>query len=143
MDTEIVRRALEGRSVLVIDDNHYLRDVVRAIFELEGAIVFEAATVREAQALLESHTPDAIVTDLELGSDRGGGIEILQHVKRRMLTAAVVLFTGRGIEYEEVCSFGFDAVLLKPSSTDALVSTIVGAVGRARRTATRVMLPAA
>jgi CheY-like chemotaxis protein len=126
-----------GLSVLVIDDHHYLRDVVRAILEVEGAVVFEAASLGEAQALLENGVPDAVVTDLELRSETRGGLLILEHVKRWSPACAVVLFTGRADAFDELCGIGFDAVLLKPTSTTDLVAAVLAAVGRCRRTANR------
>jgi CheY-like chemotaxis protein len=122
--------------VLVIDDHDNLRDVVRAILELEGAVVFEAAGLGQAHALLENGVPDAIITDLELRSETRGGLLILEHVKRWSPACAVVLFTGRADAYDELCD-GFDAVLLKPTSTTDLVAAILAAVGRCRRTANR------
>jgi CheY-like chemotaxis protein len=131
------RSSCAGLSVLVVDDHHYLRDVVRAILEVEGAVVFEAASLREAHALLENGVPDAVVTDLELHSETHGGLLILEHVKRWSPACAVVLFTGRADAYDELCGIGFDAALLKPTSTTDLVAAVLTAVGRCRRTANR------
>jgi DNA-binding response OmpR family regulator len=123
--------------VLVIDDNHYLRDVVRAILELEGAVVFEAASLGQAQALLEKDVPDAIVTDLQLRSEERAGVVLLEHVKRRFPVCAVLVLTGRADAYDELCGIGFDGVLLKPTSTTDLVAALLVALGRYRRTANR------
>jgi CheY-like chemotaxis protein len=136
MALQDARPSCAGLSVLVIDDHDYLRDVVRTILEFEGAVVSEAASLGQAHALLESGVPDAIVTDLELRSEARGGLLILEHVKRSSPACAVVLFTGRADAYEELCD-GFDAVLLKPTSTTDLVSAVLTAVGRCRRTANR------
>ena len=136
MALQDARPSCAGLSVLVIDDHDYLRDVVRSILEFEGAVVSEAASLGDAQALLESGVPDAIVTDLELRSEARGGLLILEHVKRRSPACAVLLFTGRADAYEERCD-EFDAVLLKPTSTTDLVTAVLTAVGRCRRTANR------
>jgi len=86
---------------------------------------------------LENGVPDAIVTDLELRSETRGGLLILEHVKRWSPACAVVLFTGRADAHDELCGIGFDAVLLKPTSTTDLVAAVLAAVGRYRRTAHR------
>jgi CheY-like chemotaxis protein len=143
MALQHARPSCAGLSVLVIDDNHYLRDVVRTILELEGALVFEAASLGQAQALLEKDVPDAIVTDLQLSSEECGGVVILEHVKRRFPVCAVVVLTGRANAYDELRGIGFDAVLLKPTSTTNLVAAVLAAVGRYRRTATRYTSTAA
>ena len=121
---------------MVIDDNHYLRDVLRAIFEREGADVLDAVSVEHAQALLDRVLPDAIVTDLELRSDPPGGMVILEHVKRRCADCAVLLLTGRTDAYDTLCRVGFDAVLLKPAPTTTLIAAVLTAIER-RRQSTR------
>jgi DNA-binding response OmpR family regulator len=67
----------------------------------------------------------------------------LEHVKRRFPVCAVVVLTGRANAYDELRGIGFDAVLLKPTSTTALVAAVLAAVGRYRRTATRPISTAA
>jgi DNA-binding response OmpR family regulator len=128
---------------LVIDDNHYLRDVLRAIFEREGADVLEAVSVEQAQALLNRVVPDAIVTDLELRSDPPGGVVILQRVKQRFSDCAVLLLTGRTDAYDTLCRVGFDAVLLKPTPTTTLIAAVLAAIGRRRREPARDITTAA
>ena len=129
--------ACAGLSVLVIDDNHYLRGVVRAILEHEGAVVLEAAGVGQAQTLMEPGLPDAVITDLELRPEGRGGVLILDHVKRRSPSCPVLLLTGRSDEYEELCGIGFDEVLLKPTSTTALIGAILVAIRRGRSDSSR------
>lgn len=129
--------ACAGLSVLVIDDNHYLRGVVRAILEHEGAVVLDAASVGQAQTLLESALPDAVITDLELRPEGRGGVLILEHVKRRSRSCPVLLLTGRSDEYEELCDIGFDEVLLKPTPTTVLIGAILAAIGRGRSDSSR------
>ena len=126
------RPACAGLSVLVIDDNHYLRGVVRAILEREGAVVLDAASVGQAQTLLEPALPDAVITDLELRPEGRGGVLILEHVKRRSPSCPVLLLTGRSDAYEELCDIGFDEVLLKPTPTTALIGAILAAIRRGR-----------
>lgn len=126
------RRACAGLSVLVIDDNHYLRDVLRMILEREGATVLDAASVAQAQTLLDRYVPDAVVTDLELFPAVRGGVSILDVVKRRYSSCPVVLLTGRSDTYEELCEIGFDEVVFKPAPTTALIGAILAAIRRCR-----------
>jgi DNA-binding response OmpR family regulator len=137
MALQDARQSCSGLSVLVIDDNQYLRDVVRAILELEGAVVCDAATLEHAQALLETSVTDAIVTDLQLWSEERAGVVLLEHVKRRFPVCAVLVLTDRADAYDGLCGIGFDAVLLKPTSTSDLIAAVLASVGRCRRTANR------
>jgi DNA-binding response OmpR family regulator len=126
------RPACAGLSVLVIDDNHYLRDVVRLILEHEGAAVLDAAGVAQAQTLLECVVPDAVVTGFDLFPEVRGGVLILERVKRRYPSCPVVLLTGRSDTYEELREIGFDEVLFKPAPTTVLIGAILAAVRRCR-----------
>ena len=129
--------ACAGLSVLVIDDNHYLRGVVRAILEHEGAVVLDAASVGQAQTLLEPALPDAVITDLELRPEERGGVLILEQVKRRSPSCPVLLLTGRSDAYDELREVGFDEVLLKPTPTTALIGAILAAIRRGRSDSSR------
>ena len=131
------RFACAGLSVLVIDDNHYLRDVVRVILEREGATVLDAASVAQAQAVLERYVPDAVVTDLEVFPDVRGGVQMLDFVKRRYSSCPVVLLTGRSDTYEELCEIGFDEVVFKPASTTVLIGAVLAAIRRYRSASKR------
>jgi DNA-binding response OmpR family regulator len=131
------RSACAGLSVLVIDDNHYLRDVVRVILEREGATVLDAASVAQAQAVLERYVPDAVVTDLEVFPEVRGGVLMLDFVKRRYSSCPVVLLTGRSDTYEELCEIGFDEVVFKPASTTALIGAVLAAIRRYRSASKR------
>jgi DNA-binding response OmpR family regulator len=132
------RSACAGLSVLVIDDNHYLRDVVRVILEHEGAAVLDAAGIAQAQTLLECVVPDAVITDFDLYPEVRGGVLILERVKRRYPSCPVVLLTGRSDTYDELCEIGFDEVVFKPASTTALVGAILAAIRRCRSDSKRV-----
>src|SRR5258705_7262744 len=129
--------ACAGLSVLVIDDDHYMRAVIRAILEHEGAVVLDAASVGQAQTLLEPALPDAVITDLELRPEGRGGVLILEHVKRRSPSCPVLLLTGRSDAYDELREVGFDEVLLKPTPTTALIGAILAAIRRRRSDSSR------
>jgi two-component system OmpR family response regulator len=131
------RSACAGVSVLVIDDNHYLRDVVRVILEREGATVLDTASVQQARAVLERYVPDVIITDLEVFPEIRGGVQMLDFVKRRYSSCPVVLLTGRSDTYEELCAIGFDEVVFKPASTTALIGAVLAAIRRCRSESTR------
>jgi len=125
-------RPCTGLSILVVDDNRNLRELLRAVFEDAGAVVRDAASVEQAQTLLEHALPDAVITDLELLPEERGGVSILEHGKGRAPSCAVVLLTGRSDEYDELCGIGFDEVLLKPKRTADLISSILATTARCR-----------
>ena len=51
-------------TVLVVDDETPLRDLIRAYLERDGYTVVEASTGKEALSAAALHNPDIIVLDL-------------------------------------------------------------------------------
>jgi EAL domain-containing protein (putative c-di-GMP-specific phosphodiesterase class I)/CheY-like chemotaxis protein len=82
-------------SVLLVDDDAFLRDVTAEMLSQVGSYrVLAAADGTEALALLEAAAdhPDAIVCDLDMaGMD---GIQLLRHLGERHYRGTVVLMSG-------------------------------------------------
>jgi len=87
-------------SVLVVDDEVFVRESLRDLLENEGYRVIEASTVREAVQTLESESPGAIVTDLRM--PREGGLVLLQEARKLGVEAPIVVLTGVGTVSEAV-----------------------------------------
>jgi len=62
---------LDGRRVLVVDDEAEARALLSHVFEHAGALVTTAASSREAWALLQLETPDVLVSDIEMPVEDG------------------------------------------------------------------------
>ena len=80
---------------LVVDDSMLIRHTVCRLLEEHGFRVETATNGLEAVALLESHLPDLIVTDLQMPKMTGG--ELITELKRRPTTQTipVVVISGR------------------------------------------------
>jgi CheY-like chemotaxis protein len=126
---EQARALCAGRTVLVVDDRDTVRGVLRAMLEDAGASVLEAATVVQAQTLLEQFQPDAVLTDLELTPQWRGGVAVLEHVKRRA-PCPVLLLTAWSDELEQLRTLGFDVVLLKPLPPADLIAAVASVIQR-------------
>lgn len=84
-------------TVLLVDDHDLIRDGLAGVFALEPSmqVVGAAKTVAEALALDEKHSPDVIITDLQLQD--GTGLDIVRAVRgRRPQTGLVVLTMHSG-----------------------------------------------
>lgn len=84
-------------TVLLVDDHDLIRDGLAGVFALEPSmqVVGAAKTVAEALALDEKHSPDVIITDLQLQD--GTGLDIVRAVRgRRPHTGLVVLTMHSG-----------------------------------------------
>ena len=88
---------LIGASVLVVDDDSDVRELLRASFERHGAIVSSAASVEEALAILMAHTVDLIVSDI--GMPNRDGYSLISAVR-----GAYIVNNLPAIAYTALCS---------------------------------------
>jgi DNA-binding response OmpR family regulator len=108
----------DKHSVLIVDDEISLLNSLIAFFEDENFDVLGASTGEEALAILESHTPDAVVLDMRLpGID---GNEVVIKAKSKGCNAHFFIHTG-STDYtlpKELLNLGMqpDHVFHKPVS---------------------------
>jgi two-component system response regulator ResD len=118
-------RVAEPRTVLVVDDEPTIAEVVARYLERAG---YETATTgdgREALRLAAEHRPDLIVLDVMLPGL--GGIEVL----RRLAAAGgprtpVILLTAKGEHDDKLVGLrsGADDYMVKPFSPKELVARV-------------------
>lgn len=68
-----------GPTVLIVEDDVRIANVVAEVAEALGLNPLLAASLSEAKAMLEGVTPDIILADVDLAPDGGGGFELLGH----------------------------------------------------------------
>ena len=68
-----------GRTILVVDDDANLRDLIELLLRREGYRVVTAADLASAQAHLRTGAADLVVLDLPLPD--AGGLTLLQQLK--------------------------------------------------------------
>jgi two-component system response regulator ResD len=82
-------------TVLVVDDEPTLREVVVRYLEREGYHALEAGDGEHAEALMRSEHPDLVILDLMLpGTD---GLELCRRIRARS-SLPVIMLTARGEE---------------------------------------------
>ena len=115
-------RDRRGPSVMIVDDDHGIREVVRANLELEGYTVLEASSAEEGLSALENGAPDLILLDVMMpGMD---GWEMLRRVQERHGGAVrVIMFSGKVDERaaDEATSRGASGFVGKPFDIQQLV----------------------
>lgn len=110
-------------TILVVDDEPELREMVRRYLEAEGFGVVEAADGDEALAAVAASGPDLILLDVSMpGRD---GFETLQEF-RRTTSVPVIMLTARAEEIDRVIGLtvGADDYVTKPFSPRELVARI-------------------
>ncbi len=121
MDEDI----LKGKTLLVVDDETDLRDIVASELEFMGAKVFQAENISNAQKILLQNQIDLIVSDIRMPG--GTGIDLLEVVKsKHEHVPPVILITGfADITTEDAFHKGAEALLNKPFKLDDLIKMVV------------------
>lgn len=116
---------LKGKTLLVVDDETDLRDIVASELEFMGAKVFQAENISNAQKILSQNHIDLIVSDIRMPG--GTGIDLLDVVKAKNTDVPpVILITGfADITTEDAFHKGAEALLNKPFKLDDLIKMVV------------------
>ena len=116
---------LSGKTLLVVDDEVDLRDIVASELEYMGAKVFQAENVTSAQKILSENKIDLILSDIRMPG--GTGIDLLDNVRsKNSETPPVILITGfADITVEDAFDKGAEALVNKPFKLDELIKMVI------------------
>ena len=111
-------------SVLVVEDEFCIRDILVELFEVEGTQVRSAATLESAKTVLASHEFDLIVTDIRLGGRRDGGLQVMAAAGVLSPNATVIALTAYPDDDNRRASLRLGAThfLEKPISLETIAS---------------------
>jgi CheY-like chemotaxis protein len=98
------------KSVLVVEDEQSIRDVLVELFECEGNAVSAAELLPEALEKLRSQRFDLIVTDLRLGGKRDGGLQVMALAGMLSPDALVLVLTAYPDDSNRQASFRLGAL---------------------------------
>jgi len=121
--------AAQPPTVLVVDDDRAVREVLSAVLRVEGYSVRQSESAEAALQLLRGDDLPLVLCDVKM-PDRDG-LWLLDQVLQRHPQAAVVMLTGFGDTESAVACLkrGAADYLLKPPR----VTELVRAIERARR----------
>ncbi len=83
-----------ARTVLIVEDEQSIRDILAELFDTDGTQVTTAATLDDAKAALARREYDLIVTDLRLGGKRDGGLQVMAASGLLSPDATVIVLTA-------------------------------------------------
>jgi two-component system response regulator HydG len=81
-------------NLLILDDDHAVRDAARAVAHSLGFSTHIAESPEQAYRALDSHGIDAVLLDLRLPG--AGGMEALLTIRRQRPDAVIIVVTGYG-----------------------------------------------
>jgi two-component system response regulator PilR (NtrC family) len=117
-------------SILVIDDEPSLREMLGIMLRKAGHEVTEAESRAAAAVALARGPVDLVITDLRLPD--GDGMEVLRHVKAAFPGTIVIVMTAYGSTQTAVAALKLGAhdYLLKPFDVDELRIVVHNALER-------------
>jgi DNA-binding response OmpR family regulator len=117
------------KSILVVDDERHIVDLLRLYLEKEGWVVASAADGEEALVLHQRHEPDLVILDLML--PKKDGFEVCREIRRRGDTP-VIMLTARDDDVDVIVGLelGADDYVTKPFNPRALVARVKAVLRR-------------
>lgn len=122
-------------TLLIVEDDHALRNGLKEILAFEGYNVLAAANGREGLEQMKAALPDLIISDITM--PEMNGYEFFQEVRSRPegVTIPFIFLTARG-EREDVMrgkTLGVEDYLIKPMLTSELVAAVQARLARFRQ----------
>jgi CheY-like chemotaxis protein len=113
---------MEGKSILIVDDNTQNLKLARVVLANEGFDVYTASNAEDALRLLRTVTPRLILMDIQLpGMD---GLELTRRLKADPATRAVrvIALTAYAMKGDDEKAFaaGCDGYITKPIDVERL-----------------------
>lgn len=101
-------------SVLVVDDEEMMRNLLDKILSREGYRILTAEDGVHALEMIEKEDIDLIISDMKM--PRMTGFELLKHVKQQHPNIGVIIMTAYGDTYtvKDALLLGADEYITKP-----------------------------
>jgi CheY-like chemotaxis protein len=116
------RLARRPARVFVVDDDVFVRRLLRMTLPAEEYEIAEAADGDIALAMIEVQRPDLVLLDWRMPATPGE--TVLRELKARHSDLAVIVLTAEGEHRASARSLGADAFLTKPFSPMELLRTV-------------------
>ena len=125
-------RSLEGVRILLVEDDDDIRHLLKSVLESRGAVLTAVDGTRAAIAVLESETPDIVISDITMPDEDGHAL--MRKVRGLPLTRGgripAIALTALDSREARVASrdAGFHYHLTKPVDANKLVEIVAGLV---------------
>src|SRR5574338_1252064 len=130
--SHIAAKAPGPFSILIIDDDASIRQVVRLSLEEAGYVVREAPNGRKGLHAFRQARPDLVITDIFM-PDRDG-LEVIESLQRASPAPKILAVSGASgtMDYLKAArAAGAACVLRKPFTMSAILNTIAALLSEA------------
>ena len=123
-----------GRSILIVDDEAPIREMIAVALEMAGYDCLEAENSQQAHAIIVDRKPDLILLDWMLPGT--SGLDLARRWRKESLTREIpiIMLTARGEENDRVGGLeaGVDDYVVKPFAARELLARIRAVMRRTR-----------
>lgn len=123
-------RSLKNMTIMIMDDEPQLRYIMKEVLTDEGAVIHSVSDGEDAIDLFEklslSDKPvDLIIADLTIPGGMGG-MEAVRIIREQGLPFKAIVISGYSNDpvMSDYRSYGFDAYIAKPFTTEDLLSVV-------------------
>jgi len=111
-------------SVLIVDDEQFLRQILGRIVSREGFAVDEAVDGKDALAKIQEGAYDFVISDIRMPNL--DGIELLNRIKKDHKEVTVILITAYAGQYtaQDALKAGADYYITKPFKNVEIARTL-------------------
>lgn len=123
-----------AQTILVVDDESKLRDLIRMYLEQEGYRIVEAGHGREALYVARVEKPDLVILDLMM--PEMGGYEFMRAFSKEASTPVIVL-TAKVEDNDKILGLelGADDYITKPFNVRELIARVRAVLRRTQKVA--------
>lgn len=114
----------EAGTLLVIEDNVYVRSLLVDVFEAEGYHVLQAGQGAEAMALMQDQPVDVILTDLRMPVMDGLTFATALRADARYRHIPIILLSATPLTDSRATLKLFSAFLWKPSPLEEILQAV-------------------
>ncbi|WP_105614195.1 response regulator transcription factor [Vallitalea okinawensis] len=109
------------KTVLIVEDEKLMRDILKDYFEIEGYNVIEAENGIDALQQYEEHNVDLIILDIMM--PMLDGYSVCRKIREKS-DVLIIIITARGEDDDQLLGFdlGADEYVVKPFSPKVLVA---------------------
>jgi DNA-binding NtrC family response regulator len=116
-----------ARTVLVIDDEGPIRDVIRFFLERAGYHVVDADNGRTGMALFREHKPALVITDIQM--PEGNGLDMIAEFRQLNPAIKIIAISGAdSAQLQEIVAsaqgFGSVEIVAKPFRPRSLLEIV-------------------
>jgi DNA-binding response OmpR family regulator len=118
------------KTIVVVDDEFGLTDVLAATLSDLGFRVHTAANGAQGLEVMSEHQPDLVILDFMMPLLDGPGVILAMRADPRLASVPVLMMSAMPESVVRARCAGYVAFLRKPFAFEALLGAVQSAVGR-------------